>query len=227
MTSSISLIIIALNEIEGLKVIGERVNKQKTFLNEIIMVDGGSTDGSAEYAKQLGWKVFIQDENRKGIIEGLQIGIENSKSEYVIFFTPDNNCIPEKISKIHAKVQEGYDMVTVSRYFDGAKSYDDTLVTSFGNWMFTTMVNVLFRAKYSDVLGIYRCFRVNLLKELKITLKLLSISTVLCIRCKKYNKKTIDIGGDEPNRVGGKSYMSIWKNGTQELYTILKEFIIR
>ena len=40
-------------------------------------------------------------------------------------------------------------MVKVSRYLGDAKSADDTLMTAFGNWMFTTAVNILFNAKYT------------------------------------------------------------------------------
>ena len=36
--------------------------------------------------------------------------------------------------------------VVVSRYLDGAKSEDDDIITSFGNWMFTKLINVLFAA---------------------------------------------------------------------------------
>jgi hypothetical protein len=77
------------------------------------------------------------------------------------------------------------------------------------------------------VLGIYRCFRKSLIEELNIKLDLLSISTTLCIRCKKRGRKVIDIAGDEPDRVGGQSYRSYIKNGFQELYTILREFIFQ
>ena len=90
MEKKISLIIISKNEIEGLRFIGERINSQKKFLNEIILVDGQSTDGTIEYAKTLGWNVIVQKDNELGIINGLRIGIENSNSEYVTMFTPDN-----------------------------------------------------------------------------------------------------------------------------------------
>lgn len=227
MSNKISLIIISLNEIDGLKVIGDRVNNQKKFLKEIILVDGGSTDGTIEYAKSLGWRVIIQNEEELGIINGLKIGVDASIGEYVLFFTPDNNCIPEKISEVYNLIKQNYDMITVSRYFKNAKSHDDTFLTGFGNWMFTFIVNFLFRSNYTDVLGIYRCVKKSLLHEMHIKFDLLSISTLICIRCKKFNKKTIDIAGDEPPRIGGKSYMRPLKNGSQELYTIIKEFIIR
>ena len=63
---TITLAVFALNEIEGLKVVGPRINKQKQFLERIIMIDGGSTDGSIDYAKELGWEVLVQLTIKKG-----------------------------------------------------------------------------------------------------------------------------------------------------------------
>jgi hypothetical protein len=107
----------------------------------------------------------------------------------------------------------------------GARSYDDTVVSGFGNWLFTGLVNLLFNTKYTDVLGYFRAYRKNLLKELEINEIELSIDTSLCIRCKKYKKRVAEIPGDEPPRIGGKSSRSIIGNGIIELRTIIAEFI--
>jgi glycosyltransferase involved in cell wall biosynthesis len=216
-----ALVMPVLNELEGLKVILPRIKKD--WLDEIVIVDGGSQDGSIEYAQSLGFNVTPQKE--KGLIAGIREGIQVTKSDVIIGFTPDNNMIPEKIPELIKKMEEGYDMVIVSRYLAGAKSYDDTIVSGFGNWLFTMLVNLFFRTNYTDVLGFFRAYRKDLLKELNINEIPLSIDTLLCIRCKKYKKRVAEIPGDEPPRIGGKSSRSIVGNGIIELKTILSEFI--
>ncbi len=216
---TVALMIFALNEVEGMKVVLPRIKKE--WFHEILVVDGGSTDGSVEYCRSLGLNVLVQ--KQKGAINGLREGFEALQSEYVITYSPDNNMIPETLPQLVAKLNEGYDMVIASRYLNGAKSQDDSPVSGFGNWLFTTMVNVLFGAKYTDVLGFYRGYRIALLNELNIDLTT-AIDTVLCIRCTQNKLKVCEIAADEPKRIGGTTKRSIVYHGWVELTTILSEF---
>jgi glycosyltransferase involved in cell wall biosynthesis len=213
-----TLLIIARNEVEGLRVVGPRIKPE--WVDEILLVDGGSTDGTIELAESLGFRVVRQ--LSRGAVGGILEGLDAMIGDVAITFSPDNNMIPEKIPEIVAKMREGYDMVICSRYFDGARSEDDTPITGFGNWLFTTMVNVLFGARYTDVMGLYRAYRRDLIRELDIDPKI-SIDTQLCIRAATHRLRVADIGGDEPARIGGASSISIVGNGLVELFTILDE----
>jgi glycosyltransferase involved in cell wall biosynthesis len=220
----VSLLILCLNEIEALRVILPRINKN--WVDEIIIVDGNSTDGSIEFSQKFGFHILKQ--KSKGIIAGYIEGLKAAKGDVIITFTPDGNMIPEKIPELVKKMAEGYDMVIVSRYAEGAKSYDDNLISRFGNWLFTNMVNVLYGSRYTDVLGFYRAFkkdifiRLNLWNDIK-----LSIDTQMCIRCTRKGLRTADIPGDEPARIGGQSSRSIIGNGLIELSTIFRELFIK
>lgn len=218
---TVSLIVLSKNEIDGLRAVGPRINQIRDCLHEIIMVDGGSKDGTLEYAETLNWTILRQTE--PGIVAGLKEAYQFSTGSAVIFFTPDNNMIPEKIPEVVDKLQQGYDFVCVSRYKDGAKSADDTYISGFGNWMFTTLANWMFDLKYTDLLGLYKGFRKPLLNECGIEIGS-NISSLLSIRAGIYNKKAIEISGDEPARLGGQSARSIVWHGSMELITLLREF---
>lgn len=220
----VSLVILCLNEIEALRVILPRIDKK--WVDEIIIVDGGSTDGSIAYSQGLGFDILKQ--KSKGIINGYVEGLKAATGDVVITFTPDGNMIPEKIPELVSKMAEGYDMVIVSRYAKGAKSYDDHLISGFGNWLFTTMVNVLYGSHYTDVLGFYRAFKKDIFIKLNLWNDIkLSIDTQMCIRCARKGLKTAEIPGDEPVRIGGQSSRSIIGNGLIELFTIIKELFIK
>ena len=53
-----TLFIPTFNEIDGMKVIMPRIKKE--WVDQIIIADGGSTDGTVEYANECGYEVFVQ-----------------------------------------------------------------------------------------------------------------------------------------------------------------------
>lgn len=221
-----SLIILCKNEIESLPVILPRI--KKGWVDEIIIVDGGSTDGSIEYARSLGF--FVLNQNEKGwrhraIMAGVKEGFAAASGDVVIPFTPDGNMLPEKIPELVAKMKEGFDIVVASRYAKGAKSYDDTLVSGFGNWMFTCVVRMLFKTQCTDILNFFLAFRKDLLKELNIPITL-PIVAKLVIRAKRKGLKYAEIPGDEPKRIGGFSYRNIIINGAIEVWSIIEEVFL-
>ena len=115
------------------------------------MVDGGSTDGTIEYAREQGYQVYVQKE--PGIRQAYMEALPLVEGDVIITFSPDGNSIPELILPLIDKMKEGYDMVIVSRYLDGAKSDDDDFLTGWGNWFFTTTCNILFGFRYTDCHG--------------------------------------------------------------------------
>lgn len=219
----VSLIIFTFNEIDGMRAIMPRIRKE--WYDELIAVDGGSTDGTIEYARERGYFIFIQ--NEKGVGAAFIEAIEKVTGDIVIVLSPDGNSIPEKIPELIEKMKEGYDMVIVSRYYEGAKSYDDDVVTAFGNRMFTRLINLLFGVKITDSLVMYRAFKRNIVKDLGIDTKTVSWGTQLLVRTIKKKLKIAEIPGDEPPRIGGTRKMHPLRNGLSELTMIMKEFFIR
>ena len=71
-----ALIITTLNEIIGVKKIVPKINKE--WVDEIIFVDGGSTDGTIDEAVRLGYEVIHQ--HNKGEGNACRIGVEKTKS---------------------------------------------------------------------------------------------------------------------------------------------------
>ena len=131
-----------------------------------MILDGGSTDGTVEWAREQGYDVYIQKERglRKGYIEVMPLCV----GDVVITFSPDGNSLTEKIPELVAKMREGYDMVIVSRYLGEAESLDDDFLTTFGNWFFTSVINLLFGGRYTDAMVIYRGYTKKLLADLRI-----------------------------------------------------------
>jgi glycosyltransferase involved in cell wall biosynthesis len=218
----ISIVVFTLNEIDGMKAVLARIKKE--WFDELIVIDGGSTDGTIEFARQCGYPVTIQKE--KGAGAAFKEAMERVSGDIIIPFSPDGNFIPEKIPELLKKINEGYSIVTVSRYRDGARSYDDDRVTAFGNKMFTGMINLLFRAHLTDSLYGYFAFQRSLIGQFKIGATS-AWGPQLLIRATKRGVRVGEIPGDEPKRIGGVRKMQPLKNGLDILRMIVKELFTR
>jgi len=214
-----TLLIFTLNEIDGMRAVMPRIRRE--WYDQLVIVDGGSTDGTVEYARENGYFIFRQKGPSQS--DAFREAMERVEGDIVIAFSPDGNSVPERIPDLVQKMKEGYDIVTVSRYLDGAWSYDDDLVTAFGNRMFTGLINVLFGGRITDALVMFKAYRTRAIRDLGADTKTVSWATQLLLRAMKKKYRIAEIPGDEPPRIGGVRKMDPLRNGVSELAIIARE----
>lgn len=226
-----TLLLPVLNEIEGIKVIVPQI--QTSWVDQIVFLDGGSSDGSVEWARDQGYFVYSQKE--RGLRFGYREVWPYLEGDVVITLSPDGNSIPGLIPRLVEKMHEGYDMVIVSRYLGPAKSDDDSWLTEFGNRLFTRTINLLFHGKLTDAMVIYRAYRRELPFELdldkdkgyatseKLFFTRVSWEPLLSVRALKRRLKVGEIPGDEPPRIGGKAKLQVWRWGAAYMFQIIRE----
>lgn len=219
---SVAIIILTLNEIDGIKVIMPRVKKE--WADEIVFVDGGSTDGTVEEAKRLGFKVIHQTNRGSG--NACRIGVEKTNSDHVIFFHPDGNLIPEDIPKLIEKMHDGHDIVHISRFGKNSINEDASALDIFGNKLFTFLVNVFFGGHLTDALTGFVLIKKEIMLDLKTDAQYFEIEEQLCIRALKKKYPLYEIESNEPKRIGGKRKMRPLIVGSQLSWKIIKEFIL-
>lgn len=227
----VTLLALTLNEIDGIRAILPRIPRE--VFAQILILDGGSTDGTIEWARAQGYDVYVQQ--KPGIRFAYMEALPLIEGDVVVSISPDGNCDPAVLPSLVAKMREGYDLVIGSRYLDGARSEDDDLVTGFGNWLFTRTVNLLYGSRYSDVMVIYRAFRKSLIYELgldrdnsytlpeRLFRTVISWEPLMSVRAAKYRKKIGEVAAGEPPRIGGKRKLQILRWGAAYYFQIWKE----
>ena len=216
-----ALIITTLNEITGVKKIIPKIKKE--WVDEILFVDGGSTDGTIEEARRMGFKVIIQ--KQKGHGAAVLEGVNAIKSDNFILFGPDGNDEPEKIPELIEKMKEGYDQVLVTRFGKGSVNLDAGIIDTFGNKLFTFLANVFFGGYWTDTLNESRIISKKAFQELNFDAMDLSSTQQMSIRGLKRRQKICEIIGNEGERIGGVRKMKPLSVGVSLSLGIIKEFI--
>ena len=228
---SITLLALTLNEIDGVKVIMPQIPRD--CVDQIIIVDGGSTDGTVEWARDNGYEVYIQ--KKKGIRHAYLEVMEFVKGDVIISLSPYGNCPPEAVRPIIEKMKEGNDLVIGSRYLGDAESEDDDIVTGFGNWLFTRTVNLLHGANYTDAMVIFRAFKKELVYELDLHKEesyrlperlfhtVISWEPLMAVRAAKMKKKIAEVSVGEPPRIGGHRKLQIVRWGAAYYFQFWRE----
>ena len=214
-----TLAILALDEIESIPSVLPNIDR--SWVDEIIVVDGGSTDGTIEWCEAHGFRVLRQ--KRRGYGAGMRELIDVAEGEIIIEFMADGNCKVDTIPLLVAKVNEGYDLVIGSRYMAGARSFDDTPITRLGNWGFTRMINVLFGARYADAMMGYRAYRKSKFLAMEMDEDGLTFPTQGSIQFARYGHRVTEIPSDEPKRIGGVRKAKNFGTGIELVQMIAKE----
>ena len=228
---TVTLLVVALNEEEGMRAIMPTIDE--SLFEQILVLDGQSQDGTVAYSKEMGYDVYVQ--KKRGLNNAYREVWPLIKGDYVLTFSPDGNCLVEDLRVLIEKVREGYDMVIGSRYFKGAKSQDDDIVTAFGNSLFTGTINFLFNAQYTDAMTIYRIYRTDLFNILQLDQKgtysffekmyftKIGVEPILSTRVAKERFKCADILSIEPPRIYGERKLQIIRWGLAYMTQIVFE----
>lgn len=218
---STSLIITTLNEIDGIKKILPEIKKE--WVDEIIIIDGGSTDGTVEKSREMGFKVIKQ--KIPGYGGAVLTGIEESTGDKIIIFGSDGSNETSEIPQLVEKSLEGFDQVTISRFGKTSINEDAGIIDGFGNKIFSFVTNIIFGGKSTDTLSSSRLFTRKAILEIKLNELSLCIVEQISARGMKRKQRFYEIVGNERARIGGERKMQRIPTGITLISLIIKEFV--
>ncbi len=135
-------------------------------VGDVIVVDNGSTDGTAETARASGARVVA--EPRAGYGRACLAGLAalRPETEVIVFLDADHSDHPEELPKLLDPIRRGQADLVIGSRTRQAQRGSLTPQQRFGNWLACRLMRWLFGARYTD-LGPFRAVRRQALDRLK------------------------------------------------------------
>jgi glycosyltransferase involved in cell wall biosynthesis len=198
----IKVIIPAYNEEDSIaKVIHDIPNS----VDEIIVVNNNSSDLTAVTAKKAGATVI--NESRKGYgyacLKGIDY-LENQdiKPDIIVFLDGDYSDYPEELTKlVDPIIKDDIDFVIGARMKHLREANSMTLQQVFGNWLATTLMKLMFNARFTD-LGPFRAIKYQKLIGLGMVDKTYGWTVEMQLKSIKQNLTYIEVPLKYKKRIG-------------------------
>jgi glycosyltransferase involved in cell wall biosynthesis len=215
---TVSVIIPTLNEIESIQHVLEEVSQVKE-VDEILVVDGHSTDGTVELVKNLGHKIIPQE--GKGYGRGVATGVKQAIGDVIILIDADGSYTASDIPKLLAPLEQGYDLVYGSRYLPESGSADDTIIRYIGNKFFTFLLNAVHGVGISDSLFLYIAAKRRVFETIEMKSANFEYCIEFPIRAHNAGFKHTEVPSYEKKRIAGESKVNAAYHGLRILWTLL------
>ena len=220
---NISVVVLTRNEKKNLEDL-EILQKVSQHTNDLIVVDGHSVDGTAEYAKQFTSKVFLDDGKGKG--QAIRQSIEYASNEVVLFIDSDGSHDPDDIPKLVKPIfEEGYDHVGGSRTLGGSDEYFGTFekfMRVTGSHIILLLINYRFGVQLSDSQNGFRCLRKSVFEDLDLVENKTTIEQEMIIKSLRKGYKVGEVPAHEYARLHGDSKISLRRDSVRYVYSALK-----
>lgn len=222
----LSVVIPAYNEVETLE---EVVNRVLTVgLNvEVIMVDDGSVDGTRELMDRLVGEhdvvKAVKHDKNQGKGAALQTGFQHATGDLVIVQDADLEYDPNDYHMIlRPFMEQKADVVYGSRYLVGRYIRVHPYYHYIGNRLLTFISNVFTGLKLTDMETCYKCFRREVVQDIKITSKRFAVEPEVTARIAKKNLRIFEVPISYLGRDHAAGKKIGWKDGVSAIYSIVK-----
>jgi glycosyltransferase involved in cell wall biosynthesis len=220
LSPTVSAVIPAKNEAKNLPWVLPRI---PDLVDEVILVDGLSSDQTVEVAQLIRTDLVVLNERRPGKGAALRAGFERATGDYIVMFDADCSMDPLEIPRFIAMLDGGYDLVKGSRFIESGGTADMTLLRKAGNMGLLGLTNVLYGARYTDLCYGFMAFRRSLLGPMQLDAPGFEIEMQLVARATLVGARVAEVPSFEAQRMFGTSNLSTFRDGWRVLRTLLRE----
>jgi glycosyltransferase involved in cell wall biosynthesis len=210
---------------EGL--IGEIVDSVRPYADEVLVIDGHSTDRTRDLAVAHGARVELDGGKGKG--EALRRSLEVATGEIVVFIDADGSHDPKDIPALVGPITaDKADMVIGSRGKGGSDELHGTLeqfIRYSGSQIIMLAINYRFGSRLTDSQNGFRAIRRDVGRKLGLKSNLTTIEQEMLMRALKLGYRVDEVPTHEFERRWGTSKVRVWKLWAAYLWSLLRNIV--
>lgn len=221
---AVAVIIPALNEAEA---IGKVIAAVPDWVDDILVADNGSTDGTGGVAVEAGARVVSEPRRGYGsaCLAALAALTRPHLPDVVVFLDGDYSDHPEEMSRLVDPIARGEaDLVIGSRVLGTCERGALTVTQRFGNWLSCALIRLFWGARHTD-LGPFRAIRRDCLDRLDMRDPDYGWTVEMQVKAAQRQLRTVEVPVCYRPRIGQSkvsgTLRGVWGAGTKILYTIL------
>ena len=207
-THTITVIVPTRNEAANVRPVLELARRHA---DELLVVDGHSTDGTAEIAVEYGARVILDNGRGKGA--ALRLGIEEARGDILVLIDADGSHDPADIPALVQPIVEGRaDHVSGSRMLGGSDELHATFqqfIRLFGSQIITLSVNYTQNVRLTDCQNGFRAIRRDVARALHLTSDTTTIEQEMVIKTVRSGYRLAEVATHEYMRASGESSIKV------------------
>ncbi len=220
----VTVVIPARNEEQN---IGDMIKKSKPFCDELIVVDGHSTDKTQQIAES--FSVRVVKDNKKGKGDAIRVGAAAAGHEVTVFIDADGSHDPTDIPLIVEPIRRGEaDLIIGSRGKGGSDELHGDipkLLRLVGSDLILIGINLRWGQDLTDSQNGFRAIRTKVIQSLKLKENITTIEQEMTMKCLKKGYIVSEVPTHEYARKYGESTIKLRKVWFRYIYSFLKNLI--
>ncbi|MCL0073619.1 glycosyltransferase family 2 protein [Dehalococcoidia bacterium] len=217
---SVTVLICTLNEEENLPYVLPKIPR---WVDEILLVDGHSTDRTVEVAKKLRPEIKVVCQPGRGKGDALRYGIQHASGDIIVTLDADGSTDPEEMPRFIEPLLKGYDFAKGSRFLQGFPQ-NKPWHRILGNWIIIITFDILFFRRYTDLCSGYNAFWKTVIEQVNPwSPDGFENEPLINCRVRRAGLKVIEVGHSDRGRLGGDIKERSWRQGFKAIKTIIRE----
>ncbi len=218
---AVTVVIPTLNESAT---VGDIITGCRRHVDRLLLVDGRSTDGTADVARSAGVRVIYDNGLGKG--DAIRKAIDHVDTPVTVFIDADGSHDPDDIPRLVQPILDNTaDHVSGSRLIGGSSELHggfDECFRLMGSSFITACINHRFRVRLSESQNGFRAIRTEVARRLHLQENITTIEQEMIIKTLLHGYRMAEVPTHEHRRKAGYSKISVKRVAFRYVYTVIK-----